>query len=236
MLEDIKEFNNKTKLRKASLPSGKTPIEYIHVFHKEYPRFPSKKLPNISHSGEFDNLLQRRRSERTFSDKYVSIRSIANILSSCRIVIKDPERRTYPSGGARFPVELYLVAFRIRGLDQGIYHFNINKFSLELLLQADLRKYEKELTSSFLKNVAGAIIFTSVMSRSEVKYGLRAYALSLLEAGYLGQNILLSLTKNKIGGCAVAGFVNDRVIELLDLTEDELPIHIIGFGYPIKQR
>ena len=67
------------------------------------------------------------------------------------------------------------------------------------MLRSNLRKYETGLSSQFLKNVAGVLILTSVISRSEVKYGLKAYPYSLLEAGHISQNILLSLTKYKLG-------------------------------------
>jgi len=232
MLKDIEEFYRKTKLNAVSGSwSGKVPIEYVFTFHKEYLRFPSVKLPKGPISGEYERLLKRRSSTRTFSNKPVPLGILAKILGSCRIIDKDPERRTYPSAGARFPLEIYLIAFRVKGLEPGIYHFNFSKFSLEVLLLSDLKKYETEFVSPFLKNAAGALIFTSVMSRSEVKYGLKAYPYSLLEAGHMSQNILLSCTKHNVGACAVGGFINNKIIELLDLTEDEIPIHVIGFGF-----
>ncbi|MDE1810740.1 MAG: SagB/ThcOx family dehydrogenase, partial [Candidatus Micrarchaeota archaeon] len=177
------------------------------------------------------DLLKRRKSERTFSDKPIPLKLIANVLGSCKITDNDPERRTYPSAGARFPIEIYIVAFRVKGLEPGIYHFNSRKFSLETILLSDLKKFETEFVSPFLKNPAGAVVLTSVMSRSEVKYGLKAYPYSLIEAGHMGQNILLSCIKNKVGSCPVGGFVNDRIIELFDLTEDEVPLYVIGFGF-----
>lgn len=230
MANDIEEFYNKTKLKSIASHAGRTPVEYIHIFHKEYPRFPSVKLSRSIDNGEYNRLLRTRKSERRFSNKPVSIKILAKILSSCRIIDANPERRTYPSAGARFPVEIYVVAMRLNGLRQGIYHLNIKNFALETLLSENLRQYETELASQFLKNVAGVVILTSVLSRSEVKYGLKAYPYSLLEAGYIGQNIQLSCSKYGIGSCAVGGFINDRVIELLDLTSDELPIHVIAFG------
>jgi SagB-type dehydrogenase family enzyme len=241
VLRDIEEFYNKTKVNKAHILKGKMPIEYVHIFHKEYQRFPAIKLKEASGNSEYDRLLQSRKSDRVFSNRSVSLDVLAKIIGSCRITSRDKsgvtpfERRTYPSAGARFPIELYLVAFRISGLEQGVYHLNFNKFSLEVLLKANMRKYEKEIVSSFLRNTAGAIIMTTAMSRSEVKYGIRAYPFSLIEAGHMGQNITLSCTELGVGSCAIGGFVNDRITELLDLTNDELPIYVIAFGWPKAQ-
>ncbi len=241
MLNDIQEFYNKTKNPKVRLPKGKPPIEYMHVFHKEYPRFPSIKLSRTSSNSEYDRLLKSRKSDRIFSNKPVSFKVLSKILGSCRIISSDSkgispfERRTYPSAGARFPTEVYLMAFRINGIRPGAYHFNLNKFSLELLLKANMRKDERDIVSPFLKNAAGAIILTTVISRLEVKYGIKAYPFSLLEAGHMGQNITLSCTKNKVGSCAVGGFINDKIAGILDLTEDELPIYVIAFGHTKKR-
>jgi SagB-type dehydrogenase family enzyme len=236
MLKDIEDFYKKTKLMKISLPKGKAPIEYIHVFHKEYPRFYSIKLPYSSKGSkysEYDKLLNIRKSVRLFSNKFISIQTLGNIFKTCAIIKNNPERRCYPSAGARFPIEIYLVAFRIKNLKPGAYHLNIKKFSLELLLKANLRKYEPELVSPFLKNTAGIIILTSAISRSEVKYGYKSYPFSLLEAGHISQNILLSCTKYNVGSCPVGGFINDTITRILDLTDDEIPLETIGFGYSI---
>ncbi|MGC8479501.1 MAG: SagB/ThcOx family dehydrogenase [Candidatus Micrarchaeia archaeon] len=203
MLKDVEEFYKKTKLTEISLPKGKAPIEYIHVFHKEYPRFYSIKLPRSSKGGEYNKLLNTRKSVRLFSNKFISIQTLANIFKSCAIIKNNPERRCYPSAGVRFPIEIYLVAFRIKNLKPGAYHLNIKKFSLELLLKTNLRKYEQELVSPFLNNTAGIIILTSAISRSEVKYGYKSYPFSLLEAGHISQNILLSCTKYNVGSCPV---------------------------------
>ena len=142
-----------------------------------------------------------------------------------------PEKRTYPSGGARFPVELYVVAFNIDDLESGAYHYNIKKGTLETLWEKNLRNRQRELISPYLENPAATIIFTSVIARSEVKYGLRAYPYSLIEAGHMGQNIQLKSAELGIGSCSVSGFIDDTVKEILDLTDDEIPIYTISIGW-----
>ena len=74
--------------------------------------------------------------------------------------------------------------------------------------------------------------FTAVIPRSEVKYGINAYRFALLEAGHMAQNAYLLCTKNGLGCCTIGGFVNDAIVELLDLTENELPIYVFAGGYP----
>lgn len=234
MLEDIKDFYEKTKLGEVlEDDESPPPVTYVHVFHKEYPRLPSIDLPPTYDPGsEIEALLGIRESARIFYDKPLTLEEIAKILRSCRITDSNrvPERRTYPSGGARFPVEIYLVSFNVEGLEHGAYHYNIKREKLEQLWKKDLRNKRRELISPYLENPAATIIFTSVVSRSEVKYGIRAYPYSLIEAGHMGQNIHLTCAEIGVGSCSVSGFVDDTVKEILDLTDDEIPIYSISVG------
>jgi SagB-type dehydrogenase family enzyme len=232
MLEDIQAFYEKTKLNKPSrIPTGRAPIEHVYIFHKSYPRLPSIKLPKRPLNGEYEMLLKRRKSYRVFSNEPVSLAELSNVLKSLSIVHKDPERRTYPSAGARYPVEIYLVSFNIAKIKMGVYHFNFVDFSLESLLNANLRDIEKELISPFLKHPAGVIVLTGVMSRSYIKYGNKGYPYTLIEAGHIAQNLLLSCTKYNLGICPVGGFVNDTISRILDLTNEEVPLYVLGFGH-----
>ncbi|MCX6815587.1 MAG: SagB/ThcOx family dehydrogenase, partial [Candidatus Aenigmarchaeota archaeon] len=210
MLHETKRFHNKVKLKKVTDdPEGPVPITYTKVFYKEYPRLPYIVLPEIDYNdSQFETLLEMRESSRLFSDEPVKLKELSKVLRSCRIVdpSRDPERRTYPSGGARFPVELYLLAYNVDGLEGGAYHYNIKKEGLELLLRQDLRDIRRELISPYLENPAATIVFTSVIARSEVKYGHKGYTYSFIEAGHIGQNIHLACTEIGIGSCSVSGF------------------------------
>jgi len=236
VLDEIKKFYEKTKIVKFNDDEGIAPITFVHVFHKHYPRLPSIKLPQVDVDGEFEGLLKSRKSVREFSEEPISLTDLAKILHSSRIVDpnRDPERRTYPSAGARFPVEIYLTSFNVNGLEKGAYHYDITQMKLEQLWKKDLGMYKEEIVSPYLRNPAAALILTSVVPRSEVKYGYKAYPYSLIEVGHIAQNILLSCCKYNVGACPVGGFVNNRVTEILDLTQDELPLYVIGLGRNIN--
>jgi len=243
MLKEIKKFYNKIKILKYSEDpeNEEIPITHIKIFYKEYPRLFSIKLPNINkEDSEFETILDYRGSQRLFSDKPLKLEEISKIIGSCRIIKSDfsvtdnplgKERRTYPSGGARFPVELYILSYNIKSLEDGAYHYNLRKNSLEQLLKKDLKPIRREIISPYLDNPAASIIFTSVISRSEVKYGLKAYPFSLIEAGHMGQNIQLASSEIGLGSCPVSGFVDATIQKILDLTENEIPIYSINIGH-----
>jgi len=236
MLKETRKFYRKTRLEliRDNPPEGEPPITHIRVFYKEYPRLPAVKLLKREEESEFETLLEMRESRRFFSQEPISFEDLSKVLRSCRIVDvkRSPERRTYPSGGARFPVEMYVLAHNVRGLEEGAYHYNLPKETLELLVKKNLKPLSRVVISPYLENPAVTLVFTSVLSRSEVKYGVRAYPYSLIEAGHMGQNIHLACAEIGIGSCSVSGFVDKVVSDLLDLTEEEIPLYTISFGKP----
>ena len=145
LLKDIEDFYKKTKLDKViKLTNNNAPIEYVHIFHKAYPRFKTVRLPKQDFSGEYETLLKKRGSERNFSSKPVTLLKVSQIMKAVAITNKVNEKRSYPSAGARYPIELYIIAFNIKGLKKGVYHFNSMDFVLECLWDTDLSKRVKD--------------------------------------------------------------------------------------------
>ncbi len=192
----------------------------------------SRNIELFQESSELTESMRARKSTRQFSDKAISLKDLSLLLEGCRIYEREGffERRSYPSAGARFPVEVYPIAFNVEGLKQGAYHYNSNNNSLELLLDEDLRSQTSDFVSPFIKNPSLALVMTAVIPRSEVKYGIKAYPFSLIEAGHIGQNISLLSAKHNIGCCAIGGYVDETVIKLLDLTQDEISIYALAIG------
>lgn len=232
MLDEIRKFYEKTKLNAVEGNiEGEAPITFTHVFIKTYPRLSSIPLPNYQ-AGELEKIMKKRESIRDFSEEALTLEEIGKILQSCKVVDfnRQPERRTYPSAGGRFPIELYLLAYNIDGLDEGAYHYNMQEQKLELLLKGGLKERQREIISTNLTNPAATIVLTSVISRSEVKYWYKAYPFSYLEAGHIGQNIVLAAAEKDIGACPVSGFVDNTISEILDLTTGEIPVYTISLG------
>ncbi len=236
MLEETRKLYLLT--RNASAPAvpaadESAPMTHTQVFYKEYPRFETIELPEPPAATiPLEDAWQARRSIRDFGPQPLSLADVSSLLGSSRILDDDrqTERRTYPSAGARFPIECYLLAFRIDGLDVGCYHYKVRTHELETLWPANLDGQADELVSPFVSNPAAAIVMTSVISRAEVKYGYKAYPFSYIEAGHLAQNLLLAAAGAGIGACPIGGFVDQALVDLLDLTGDEIPVYVIAAG------
>jgi len=234
MLKIVRDFYESTKIREfpQGAAAGPAPVTHTKVFYKRYPRLPRTKLPSARIEGQFADLLAQRVSSRGYAAGPVTLDQLAQVLSACRIVdpSREPERRTYPSGGARFPIEIYPVAFNVEGLEPGCYHYDIAGEALETLWKKDLRERAREIVSPHVTGCAVALVMTAVMARSEVKYGQRAYPLCLLEAGHIGQSLSLACTQLGLGHCPILGFVNDTLTKILDLTESEIPVYVMAVG------
>lgn len=208
------------------------PVTWVKIFYKEYPRLERIKMEPSHRDGKLRQVLRQRKSVREFQRKPLRFEDVSSILVDGLGIVDEEERRPYPSGGARYPVETYLISFEVEKLDAGAYHYNVRDSSLELLLKKNLVDRSKEFTTQYIDWVPATLLFTSVIPRSEVKYGANAYRFSLLEAGHMAQNVSLLCVERGLGSCPVGGFVNDTVREVLDLTENEIPIYALAVGYP----
>ena len=172
---------------------------------KRYSNVPRIVLPAPRLEGEFARVLLERRTWRRFSAKPVSLDALSTLLGlSSRVQhwahvsgIGTLPLKTYPSGGAQHPLEVYVLARRIRGLPSGLYHYASDTHRLDLLkTRCDARQIARYLpTQGWYGSAAALILITAVFPRMQWKYRFaRAYRAVLTEAGHLCQNLCLTAT------------------------------------------
>ena len=166
-------------------------------------------------AGRLDDVLARRRSSAAEVLRPVALDELAAILvgsygASPRL--GKPPRRPVPSGGALYPLELYVAAATVRGLAPGLYHFQPFRRCLSLLAPLDWSRFRAALVDpSPLDTSAALLVVTAVFWRSRIKYGLRGYRFGLLEAGHLVQTIQLAATDLGLSALPVGGFFDRRL-------------------------
>jgi SagB-type dehydrogenase family enzyme len=69
-------------------------------------------------------------------------------------------------------------------------------------------------------------------SRTAHKYGDRAERYVHIEVGHAAQNLLLEAVALDLAGVPVGAFEDDQVIQVLQLSSDELPLYLIPVGHP----
>ena len=245
---DAKNIHETGKINKKVKPLSyeEMPLAWKRIFFKTYPRFPKIKLTKIAPRTDLENLLLKRDSFREYKDKGITLHQLSGLLRF-GVGMKqdnysnwDESRRTYPSGGARYPCELYIAVLKSadKKLPEGMYHYNFKQNALEVFKIKNLKSNIKNLTlHDFINDSSALILISSVFSRTTVKYGNRGYRFALIEAGHIGQNIYLLAQEQNLGCCAIGGFLDDNMNSWLDLPEDEQIISglTIGFKKNIKQ-
>lgn len=204
---------------------------------KEYSRFPRVTLPEpriIPTS--LSTLLSTRRSADVFgAHAPLPLTILSDIVhAGAGLVHTDSRiRRHHPSGGALYPLEYYLIPYRVASLEKKCYHYAPRSHALELLISSPACPaisdifYEPNPTL----NPDAILLITSCWGRVYSKYGEFAYRLALLEAGHSAQNMLLAATGLGIPARPIAGLCNEKIIKLLNLTEHiEDPLYALAIG------
>ncbi len=233
---DYEKFHPKTKFSKLNKNADRRfwPKEWKTVFYKGYARLPEIKLPkpelpNVT----IKDALGNRESIRKFSRKPVDLKKLSSFLYySAGINPKHnfKERRFYPSGGARFPLEVYVISQNTK-LTQGIYHYYVKNNSLEYLADFDKEAVKKITSLPWARQAACLIIITTIFKRNTNKYGERGYRFILEEAGHLAQNFYLLASALNLGMCAIGDYIDDYVNGLIDVnSSEETVIYLAAVG------
>ena len=95
--------------------------------------------PQLKSAVPLAEALHSRRSIRSYSDAPLTLSEIAQLAWAAQGVTHGQGFRTAPSAGALYPLELYLVAGNVTGLESGIYHYLPENHALEHLAGGDHR-------------------------------------------------------------------------------------------------
>lgn len=148
--------------------------------------------------------------------------------------------KTSPSGGARHPGEVYLMALRVTDLDTALYHYQARDNCLARLhTRVSARKATEYCAGQqWFSGAAALFIMTAVFARTMWKYTrARAYRVILLETGHLCQTFCLTATRLGLAPFSTAA-LKDSLIEN-DLGLDgisESVLYVAGIGLVSRHR
>jgi SagB-type dehydrogenase family enzyme len=193
----------------------------------------------------FFQTLHARRTRRKFSEASISLDGVSKLLQTTWGVQGYLESKyfgplplkTSPSGGARNPVEVYLMALRVKGLDRGLYHYDAKDHALERISAEATPQMARAYCADqpYAARSAALFIMTGVFARTMWKYHHpRAYRVVLLDAGHLGQTFCLTATRMGLAPFSTAA-LKDSLIET-DLGIDgisESVLYVTGVGAPV---
>jgi SagB-type dehydrogenase family enzyme len=226
-----------------ALATTAAPPQFKRIAHGRSIRLPSNEVDTDT----FFETLHARRTHRQFARTAVSLEHVSKLLQTTWGVQGYVETnvfgplpyKTSPSGGARHPIEVYLVALRVDGLERGLYHYQARNHRLTRLPgKATARSASAYCADQpYFGEAAALFIMTAVFARTMWKYGRgRAYRVVLLETGHLGQTFCLTATRMGLGPFSTAA-LKDSLIEK-DLGIDgisESVLYVTGVGVPAGQ-
>lgn len=190
---------------------------------------PAKKGDKLS----LESALNSRKAERDFSSRKVSLKQISQLLwaaSGSTVDAISGATRTAPSADGFYPLKLYTIT------EDGIYQYLEEEHALEKIKQGDLRKELSEagLGQDAIADAPLDIVITGNLSKPKTKYGERAVQYVYLEAGHVGQNILLQAANLNLGGVGIGAFDDQQVAKVLLLPQNQTPLYIIAIGHARK--
>jgi len=116
--------------------------------------------------------------------------------------------------------------------DVALWRYEPGRHGLAKVVEGDVRREiaTAGLDQAPLKRAPGIIIVVAKPAISAIKYRGRAERYCMIEAGHIGQNILLTAEALGLGACPVGAFRDGEVLDVLGLGDDHLPLYLIPVG------
>ncbi len=201
-------------------------------------------LPEPDYKGgiSVESALYKRRSVRDYEETALSLNEISQILWAAYGITKpyDDGRdflrgglKTAPSAGARYPLEIYLVAMNVTDLVPGIYLYRPEGHQLLKISEGDIKEELANATQSsdVVKRASACLVYTAVYKRTTEKYGERGRERYVcMDVGFSAENVYLQATSLNIGTVMVGSIIDDKVKEVLNLSNKEMPMCFMPLG------
>lgn len=186
--------------------------------------------PVLESSHSLEKAIFKRVSRRSFSKKPLAQAQVAQLLWAAQGKNADGASRTAPSAGATYPIEIYLVAGKVEGLEPGIYHYKYAEHSLVKIATKDFRENlaAAALNQHFVAEAPASIVLAANYARTTSRYGERGVRYVHMEVGHITQNIYLQCESLNLGTVAVGAFNDKKVKLLLEIKEEPLMIVPLG--------
>jgi SagB-type dehydrogenase family enzyme len=179
-----------------------------------------------------ESSLNRRRSIREYSDAPLSLEEVSQLLWAAQGVTEPDGRRTAPSAGALYPLEVYLVVGNVTSINAGVYHYQPRGHTIALHSEGEVRKglARAALRQECVRDGAAVLVFTAVYARTKGKYGERGTRYVHMEVGHAAQNVCLQATALGLGAVPVGAFDDDAVRKTLKLPSVEKVLYLVPVG------
>ncbi|MDN7011511.1 SagB/ThcOx family dehydrogenase [Methanoculleus sp. FWC-SCC3] len=182
-----------------------------------------------------EEALSARRSVRIYADVPLALDDAGQTLWAAQGVTDDRGYRTSPSAGGLYPLEVYLVAGSVTGLEPGVYHYRPGEHLLVRVGAGDQRAalQAAAVNQTSVGDAPATIVIAAVPERTTVKYGERGMRYVYMEAGHAAENVYLQAEALDLATVVIGAFDEDEVREVLALPENTTPLYLMPVGRPV---
>jgi len=202
------------------------------------------KLPQPRYKSDFsiEECLLLRRSIREYKKEPLTLAEVSQILWAAYGINEEIDNppaylrgglKTAPSAGALYPLEIYLVAGEVTGLEKGVYKYITEDHALQKVQDGDIRAdlCNAGLDQDMIEDAPADLVFSGIYSRTTIRYGERGRLKYVpIDVGHAGQNVYLQAIALGIGTCAIGAFDDEMVKMVMEFPEEEEPMYIMPLG------
>ncbi|MFA9555703.1 SagB family peptide dehydrogenase [Evansella sp. AB-rgal1] len=194
------------------------------------------------HKQDIFDVIENRHSLRDFDNRTVDFETFSNIIHFSFGVKyfgvgpydqkQFPFKYTNSQGGLNY-LDLFIFINNVEGVEKGLYYFDFIEDELCLVDHGNMRilindtHFQNEFTvySNFV------CVIVADMERVVPKYYKRAYRFAHVDSGILLSYLQLLAEHHGLGSCAVAGYLEHKLEDILALGSNDYPIVSMCFGY-----
>lgn len=182
--------------------------------------------------------IRTRRSRREYTADAMPQDTLFLLLWAAQGITKNNgwQFRAAPSAGALYPVETYVCAARVEGIEPGVYHWELPEERLaRVAARADVAQAACRacVDQEMVAQAPVTFIWSAMWGRAAQKYGDRALRYAYLDAGHLAENLHLAATGLGYGACMIGAFFDGEMNLLLGVDgREEAVIYGASVGKP----
>lgn len=190
------------------------------------------KLPEPKKQSDVsvEEAIAARRSRRQYAKGALTLTEISQLLWAAQGITNSRGFRAAPSAGATYPLETYLVAGKVEGLDAGLYHYELKEHRLTKVQDGDRRRAlcQAAWGQDMITEAPISLVFAAIYERTTGRYGERGIRYIHMEVGHVGENVHLQCETMGLGTVVIGAFSDGAVKKALGIEEEPLYIMPVG--------
>lgn len=191
------------------------------IFSQETPEIIQLQQPDLSLPTTLMEALKIRHSERTFSEKSLTVKTLSDMLWAANGINREDGKRTAPSAINAQDIEIYVC------MKSGAYLYNAKENQLVRITTEDLRP-AVAAGQQFVNTAPVSLVLVSNGDHFKHPVDMATRA---MDAGYVSQNICLFCSANNLSSVPRATMNKDALAKGLKLNEQQIPLlnNVVGY-------